>query len=250
MNINYKPGDDLKVKIRLRLDGADVDPLSVPFDVRLWTNSKATAVKAGWDGESFYGGCSVAGGAVQVVADSNPKWWEGVLHGEAVLHYPDSEMPDKSFDRLAEIVFEGYDAGEIVGTVDHVVYGLSAYDLAVRQGYVGTLQEWLASLHGKAGADAAIVSETYDADGNSIITWADGKTTVVKRGRKGDDGYTPIKGVDYFDGKDGADGGILFPSTGIDEEGNLYIEVPNDEESTNLVIDEEGFLCVKMPDLR
>lgn len=59
-----------------------------------------------------------------------------------------------------------------------------------------------------------------------------------------------MKGDPGEPGKDGADGGILFPSTGIDEEGNLYIEVPDDEESTNLVIDEEGFLCVKMPDLR
>lgn len=31
-------------------------------------------------------------------------------------------------------------------------------------------------------------------------------TTPSLRGEKGDDGYTPVKNVDYFDGKDGAPG--------------------------------------------
>lgn len=44
--------------------------------------------------------------------------------------------------------------------------GLSAYEIAVKNGFEGSEQEWLDSLKGK-------------------------------------DGYTPIKGIDYFDGKDG-----------------------------------------------
>jgi hypothetical protein len=59
-----------------------------------------------------------------------------------------------------------------IGTGDD---GLSAYQLAVQEGYSGTLQEWLVSLHGRDG--------TNGIDGN--------------------DGYTPIKGVDYFDGATG-----------------------------------------------
>lgn len=47
--------------------------------------------------------------------------------------------------------------------------GLSAYEIALRNGFEGTEEEWLESL-------------------------------------KGEDGYTPVKGVDYFDGKDGAPG--------------------------------------------
>ncbi|MGX9985855.1 phage upper tail fiber protein [Soonwooa purpurea] len=47
--------------------------------------------------------------------------------------------------------------------------GKSAYEIAVENGFVGTESEWLDSL-------------------------------------KGDDGYTPQKGVDYFDGKNGVDG--------------------------------------------
>lgn len=50
---------------------------------------------------------------------------------------------------------------------------------------------------------------------------------------KGKDGYTPIKGVDYFDGKDGKDGkdgGINIPrfyiEEGEDGRKHLYCEVP------------------------
>lgn len=50
--------------------------------------------------------------------------------------------------------------------------GLSAYQIAVKNGFEGTEEEWLESLHGKDGTD-------------------------------GKDGYTPQKNVDYHDGKDG-----------------------------------------------
>ena len=57
--------------------------------------------------------------------------------------------------------------------------GASAYEVAVANGFVGTEAEWLESLKGK-------------------------------------DGYTPVKGVDYFDGEDG-----LTPEIGAN--GNWYI---------------------------
>lgn len=61
--------------------------------------------------------------------------------------------------------------------------GKSAYEIAVEKGFIGTEEEWLASLHGKDGAD----------------------------------GYTPVKGVDYFDGADGKDGSDGYtPQKGID----------------------------------
>lgn len=54
---------------------------------------------------------------------------------------------------------------------------------------------------------------------------------------------------DYFKGdkgQDGADGSLLFPTVDIDANGNLYVEVPDSNE-TNLVIDGED-LCVVYPD--
>ena len=109
----------------------------------------------------------------------------------------------------------------------------NAYELAVQQGFVGTLDEWLASLKGKDGKDGS-------------------------DGADGADGHTPVKGVDYFDGKDGKDGedgkdgkdgSILFPSTRVDAAGYLVCDVPDASEGTNFDIDGEGYLCVDFPDV-
>ena len=53
--------------------------------------------------------------------------------------------------------------------------GASAYEVAVENGFEGSEEAWLQSLHGQDGKD-------------------------------GKDGYTPVKDVDYFDGKNGKDG--------------------------------------------
>lgn len=62
--------------------------------------------------------------------------------------------------------------------------GLSAYEIAVKNGFSGSETEWLLSLQGTAGID--------------------GKDGVD--GKDGIDGYTPVKGIDYTDGTDGKDG--------------------------------------------
>lgn len=98
------------------------------------------------------------------------------------------------------------------GNIDITIDIKNDYELAVQQGFVGTLDEWLASLHGK-------------------------------------DGYTPQKNVDYFDGKNGADGSILYPSIRIDASGFAVVDVPDASEGTNFDIDGEGYLCVDFPDL-
>lgn len=64
--------------------------------------------------------------------------------------------------------------------------GDSAYDVAVANGFEGTEQEWLDSLKGEPGTD----------------------------------GYTPQKGVDYFDGEPGEKG----------EKGDSYILTEADKE--------------------
>jgi hypothetical protein len=59
--------------------------------------------------------------------------------------------------------------------------GKSAYEVAVDEGFIGTKAEWLDSLNG--------------ADGTNGTDGTDGA-----------DGYTPVKGVDYFDGDKGDTG--------------------------------------------
>lgn len=89
--------------------------------------------------------------------------------------------------------------------------GKSAYDIAVDNGFVGTVQEWLQSLkasnissdslpqgtNGKSAYELAIDNGFV----GTLTEWLDSL-----KGTPGSDGYTPIKGVDYFDGNQGLQG--------------------------------------------
>jgi hypothetical protein len=56
------------------------------------------------------------------------------------------------------------------------------------------------------------VSENAADGGSNVVTFSDGNTVTIRNGNRGSagadgkDGYTPVKGIDYFDGKAGADG--------------------------------------------
>ena len=71
--------------------------------------------------------------------------------------------------------------------------GLSAYELAVQNGFRGTLAQWLESLKGKDGRDGI--------DGKDGKDGADGQD-----GRDGRDGVDGKDGRDGVDGKDGTNG--------------------------------------------
>ena len=82
---------------------------------------------------------------------------------------------------------------------EQIENGKSAYELAVNNGFEGTEAEWLESLHGKPGKDGYTPQKGIDyfdgAPGEKGEPGSDGK-----------DGYTPQKGIDYFDGVPGKDG--------------------------------------------
>lgn len=85
--------------------------------------------------------------------------------------------------------------------------GKSAYEIAVEKGYEGSEEEWLESIRGQDGYTPVKGIDYFDG--------ADGYTP--QKGidyNDGQDGYTPVKGVDYFDGKDGEDG--YTPQKGVD----------------------------------
>lgn len=82
--------------------------------------------------------------------------------------------------------------------------GKSAYEIAVEQGFEGSEAEWVASLKGKDGYTPQKGVDYFDGK--------DGKTPVKDVDYF--DGYTPQKGTDYFDGEDGEDG--YTPQRGID----------------------------------
>lgn len=64
--------------------------------------------------------------------------------------------------------------------------GASAYEIALKNGFVGSEVEWLESLHGKDGKDGQ-----PGKDGAN--------------GKDGADGKTPVKGTDYFTEADKAE---------------------------------------------
>lgn len=61
--------------------------------------------------------------------------------------------------------------GKMVQTARMEKTGLSAYELAVENGFTGTLAEWLASLKGKDGENGV--------DGKNGVNGSDGKSAYI-----------------------------------------------------------------------
>lgn len=102
------------------------------------------------------------------------------------------------------------------GMAERLRYYLTAYQIAVKHGFTGSEKEWLDSLkgaEGKPGAGLHIVgyvgTETelpvnpeqgtgyLVGEDNLLYIW-DGTAWIYKQPLRGDPGYTPQKGVDYW----------------------------------------------------
>ena len=88
--------------------------------------------------------------------------------------------------------------------------GKSPYDIAVDNGFIGTETEWLESLKATDGKDGVTPNltigtvETLEAgsDATATIT-GDKENPVLNLGiPKGADGYTPVRGTDYWTADD------------------------------------------------
>ena len=80
--------------------------------------------------------------------------------------------------------------------------GRSAYEIALENGFVGTVAEWLESLKGRDGIDGK-----DGADGLPGKDGTNGKDGLPgKNGRDGKDGKDGLPGKDGRDGRDGKDG--------------------------------------------
>ena len=88
------------------------------------------------------------------------------------------------------------------GIKETLLKGASAYEMAVQEGYVGTEEEWLASLHGTDGHTPELSSErtgsketTLYADGVAFARILDGIDGADgQKGDKGDKGDTGATG--------------------------------------------------------
>lgn len=129
------------------------------------------------------------------------------------------------------------------------INGASAYEIAVANGFVGTEEEWIASLkgekgdtgpqgiQGESGVDGVSVtiesiSESTVDGGDNIIKFSDGKSITVKNGTKGSKGDMGQKGEQGDKGDTGSDG-VGIASVYI-ENGNLYVRKTNETSAQNL----------------
>ena len=90
----------------------------------------------------------------------------------------------------------------------HVVaYGMSAYDLAVKNGFEGSEEEWIASLKGEKGD--AFTYEDFTPEQLALLKGEKGDAFTYEdfapeqlAALKGDNGYTPVRGTDYWTAND------------------------------------------------
>lgn len=128
------------------------------------------------------------------------------------------------YDEIRLISQEAVDAANsVVARADNgELDGKSAYELAQEEGFEGTQSEWLSSLVGAPGKDGVNGEDGYTPVKG--VDYIDGKD--------GADGYTPIKGVDYFDGADGISVlSVTQTTTSTEDGGNNVIAVKLDNGS-------------------
>lgn len=75
--------------------------------------------------------------------------------------------------------------------------GKSAYEIAVENGFIGTVEEWLESLKGQDGLPGKD-GEQGERGLQGLPGEKGEKGDPGADGKDGKDGYTPIKGTDYF----------------------------------------------------
>ena len=106
--------------------------------------------------------------------------------------------------------------------------GESAYEIAVRNGFPGTEQEWLDSLQGEKG-DKGVDGENGDngGEGANGAPGEAGKSAYELAKEHGlvDDGVTEAQWIASLQGTDGKDGTINFEQLtyGVNAEGYLTI---------------------------
>lgn len=104
--------------------------------------------------------------------------------------------------------------------------GRSAYELAVENGFTGSVTEWLASLGGSNGKSAYEIAVANGFEGSEkewLISLAFGENG--KDGRDGADGHDGEDGRNGRDGEDGKDGkdGVSIRSVQINGSGHLIV---------------------------
>ncbi len=181
---------------------------------------KGDTGEAGTDGEN---GLSAYEIAVKNGFKGTISEWLESLYGKDGAAGEDGESFEKWMIRnygsqenfMNQISFEGW-AKKNYGSVDNFIKtvtkenGLSAYELAVQNGYKGTLTQWLDSLKGEDGLSAYEVAVKNGFKGDEDEWLESLKGEDGEDGQDGEDGRDGIDGIDGQDGRDGQDGQIIY----------------------------------------
>lgn len=119
--------------------------------------------------------------------------------------YTGGETPSEPTPTVYEQILKGLDskqnkliAGEGIKIEENVISAVgakSAYEIALEHGFIGSEDEWLASLKGEKGEQGE-----QGIQGTQGIQGEKGERG--EKGQDGADGKTPVKGVDYFTAED------------------------------------------------
>lgn len=166
--MDYRIGNDLKLRLAFVINEQRVSPDLVPFDIRVWTLYPSQSKIASFDGVNWVN-CIMIDDFLEVNLDA-PQFTSGRLNCDVTMHYPDGGMDDLSYDKIIKVRFDnplvcpGVNDLMITGEVGDMITGLSAYASAVARGFVGTEEDWLVSLKQPAidaGLDADAKMEDF-----------------------------------------------------------------------------------------
>ena len=148
--VNYKSDFDFIMRLK-DASGKDVPWPDCDWDILFWTSSKPNAYRASCIGGECVNCFRESDGSIHFVFD-NHRMGKGTLHWEPHFRFPNDIYPDGIQDqfRKAQLGIElvDGDGDEVPDTPDVEVYMpavyLTAYDLAVRNGYTGTYEDYVA----------------------------------------------------------------------------------------------------------
>ena len=147
--INYKSDFDFIMRLK-DASGKEVPWPECDWDALFWTSNKPNAYRASCIGGVYVNCFREADGSIHFVFN-NHRMGKGTLHWEPHFRFPNDIYPDGIQDqfRKAQLGIELVDGdGDDVTDIPEVevympaVY-LTAYDLAVRNGYTGTYEEYV-----------------------------------------------------------------------------------------------------------
>lgn len=210
---------------------------NIPIDLTDCTGAAYVGTKS--DGKIIGNACEIKDNKILLPLTLQMTTAEGDLKGHIEVYYPTGTL---KFFGVDFEVYPSPETAEIESTDEFtmletaIAQAKNAYQIAVENGFLGTVEDWLASLKGEKGADGqdgingkdgidgkngvdgqngkdgtngtdgrGITSSEINANGELVLTYSDGSAVNVgavvgakgEKGEKGDTGATGADGSDY-----------------------------------------------------